>query len=119
MDAEAKGYAEFIPDLQKIHSASKHLLENISDILDLPKIEAGRMELAVETFNVTKLVQDLSVNMAPPVQKNGNKFEVEISKQIGAMTSDKIRLRQILYNLLSNAGKFTHNNCVSLMNHSG
>jgi PAS domain S-box-containing protein len=113
-DAESKGYAELVPDLQKIHSAGKHLLEIISDILDLSKIEAGRMELAPETFDVCRLVQDLSVTMAPLVEKNGNKFEVEISKQIGMMTSDKTRIRQILYNLLSNAGKFTHNNNVFL-----
>jgi PAS domain S-box-containing protein len=113
-DAESKGYAELIPDLQKIHLAGKHLLEIISDILDLSKIEAGRMELAPETFDVTRLVQDLSVTIAPLVEKNGNKFEVEISKQIGMMISDKTRIRQILYNLLSNAGKFTHNSQVSL-----
>jgi signal transduction histidine kinase len=59
-------------------------------------------------------VQDLSVTIAPLVEKNGNKFEVEISKQIGMMISDKTRIRQILYNLLSNAGKFTHNSQVSL-----
>ena len=113
-DAETKGYAELVPDLQKIHSAGKHLLEIISDVLDLSKIEAGRMDFAPEAFDVTMLVQDLSVTMAPLVEKNGNKFEVELSKQIGRMTSDKTRIRQILYNLLSNAGKFTHNSQVLL-----
>jgi len=113
-EAESKGHAELIPDLQKIHSAGKHLLEIISDILDLSKIEAGRMQLAPETFDIYRLVQDLSVTMAPLVEKNGNRFEIDISKQIGTMTSDKTRIRQILYNLLSNAGKFTHNSHVFL-----
>jgi signal transduction histidine kinase len=113
-DAESIGNNDFIPDLQKIHSAGKHLLALISDVLDISKIEAGMMELLPEKFDVFALLDELIANIAPIVENNGNKFEVEVPKQIGTMTADKLRVRQILFNLLSNAGKFTQNSRVLL-----
>jgi signal transduction histidine kinase len=111
-EAEFNGYAEVIPDLQKIHAAGKHLLALISDILDLSKIEAGKMVIVPELFNVHELVQELTSTVAPLIEQNGNKFEVDLSPHIGFVESDKMRIRQILFNLLSNAGKFTQNGYV-------
>jgi PAS domain S-box-containing protein len=113
-EAEMKGYSEVIPDLQKIHSSGKHLLSLISDVLDLSKIEAGKMVLVPERFRVADLVRELAATVAPLVEKNGNKFEIELDLNVGMMTSDATRVRQILFNLLSNAGKFTRNSVVKL-----
>jgi PAS domain S-box-containing protein len=113
-DAESKGYEELVPDLKKIHSAGKHLLDLISDILDLSKIEAGKMVLTPEVFDLNEMIYELCSTVAPLVEKNGNKFETELDESIGLMTSDKMRVRQILFNLLSNAGKFTQNQTVRL-----
>jgi signal transduction histidine kinase len=106
-DAIATGHHDFIPDLQKIHSSGKHLLALISDILDISKIEAGMMELMPEKFDIALLLDGLVETITPMVENNRNKFEVDVPKQIGMLTSDKLRVRQILFNLLSNAGKFT------------
>jgi signal transduction histidine kinase len=113
-DAHAIGNIDFISDLQKIHSAGKHLLALISDILDISKIEAGMMELCPEKFDVLALLDDLIETITPVVENNGNRFEFKIPKQIGMITADKLRVRQILFNLLSNAGKFTQNSKVML-----
>jgi PAS domain S-box-containing protein len=113
-EAESKGFSEAIPDLQKIHSAGKHLLALISDILDLSKIEAGKMVFSPEMIDVRELVDELASTVAPLVETNGNRFSIELPPDIGFMTSDKMRIRQVLFNLLSNAGKFTHNSFVKL-----
>jgi signal transduction histidine kinase len=108
-DAELNGHKDLVPDLEKIHSAGKHLLDIISDILDLSKIEAGKIELALQEFDIRDMLNELTSTIAPLVEKNINIFEVSIPEQIGSMTADKTRVRQILFNLLSNAGKFTEN----------
>ncbi|EGK85313.1 PAS domain S-box protein [Microcoleus vaginatus PCC 9802] len=113
-DAEDLGCEDFIPDLQKIQTAGKHLLSLISDILDISKIEAGRMELYLETFNPINLIDEVVSTVKPLVDKNYNKFEVDCGSDLGVMYADITKTRQILLNLLSNAAKFTENGTITL-----
>jgi signal transduction histidine kinase len=106
-EAEDLGQPDFVPDLQKINAAAKHLLTLINDILDLSKIEAGKMELCLDHFDVPQLLQEVTATLRPLVQKNGNTLEVRCAPDIGGMLSDATRIRQCLFNLLSNACKFT------------
>ena len=106
-DAEEQGNASATEDLYRINSAGRHLLSLVDDILDLSKIEAGKMELSVDTFDPGQLVHDVQKTVRPLVDRNGNRFVVECPADIGEMTSDATKLRQVLYNLLSNAAKFT------------
>jgi len=99
--------AVFVPDLQKIHTAGKHLLALINDVLDLSKIEAGKMELYLESFDVRALVKDVESTITPLVEKNQNVIEVKCPEDLGIMYADVTRVRQVLFNLLSNAAKFT------------
>ena len=101
-------------DIRKIHAAAKHLLALINDILDLSKIEAGRMELNLEQFELASLIEDVVSTIMPLAEKNGNQIEVRIPNPAGPMRADLIRLRQILLNLLSNACKFTDQGTVTL-----
>ncbi|MFN8634336.1 MAG: histidine kinase dimerization/phospho-acceptor domain-containing protein, partial [Chloroflexota bacterium] len=110
-DLEAEA---FIPDLQKINAAGKHLLGLINDILDLSKIEAGKMELFLETVDVAALVQDVSTTVGPLLAKNGNELVIEVSPEVGEMEADATKLRQILFNLLGNAAKFTDHGRIEL-----
>ncbi|MEG4988805.1 PAS domain S-box protein [Microcoleus sp. BR0-C5] len=113
-DAEDLGCEDFIPDLQKIQTAGKHLLCLISDILDISKIEAGRMELYLETFNPVNLIDEVVSTVKPLVDKNSNKFEVDCADDLGMMYADITKTRQILLNLLSNSAKFTENGTITL-----
>ena len=113
-EAEEIGEEAFIPDLQKVNAAGKHLLGLINDILDLSKIEAGRMDLFVETFEVGQLVRDVEAIVQPLVEKNGNTLVVTCPDDIGAMQADQTKVRQALFNLLSNAAKFTDHGTISL-----
>ncbi len=113
-EAEEIGQDEFIPDLQKIQTAGKHLLALINDILDLSKIEAGKMELYVESFELTGVVHDVVNTVQPLVQKNSNTLQVEMAGDLGTMHSDLTRVRQVVFNLLSNACKFTDHGTVTL-----
>jgi signal transduction histidine kinase/CheY-like chemotaxis protein len=113
-EAEDLGQEEFIPDLQKIHSAGKHLLGLINDILDLSKIEAGRMELYLETFDLNVLVEDAVATVRPLVEKNHNTLKVNLADNLTTMHADLIKVRQTLFNLLSNASKFTENGLITL-----
>jgi signal transduction histidine kinase len=113
-EAEDLGHLDLLSDLGKLHSAGKHLLALISDILDLSKIEAGMMVLLPETFDATALVEELSESIRAYIEKNGNIFTVEIPDALSIIKSDKLRVRQILFNLLSNAGKFTQNSRILL-----
>ena len=112
--APGRGDQDSIPDLQRIQSAGKHLLELINDILDLSKIEAGKMALSVEEFDVTSLVDEMLDTVGPLVQKNRNTLAVHCAPDVGTMTTDAMKTRQILLNLLSNASKFTHDGVISL-----
>lgn len=113
-EAEDLGEEDFIPDLKKIHAAGKHLLDLINDILDLSKIEAGRMELYLETFDLAAVIQDIVTTIQPLVEKNGNTLTVECASNLGSMQADLTKVRQSLFNLLSNACKFTHNGTIAL-----
>jgi len=104
----------FIPDLQKIRAAGKHLLELINSILDLSKVEVGKMELYLETFDVAQLVQEVESTIKPLVDKNANTLVVSCAADIGAMHADVTKTRQGLLNLLSNAAKFTKGGTVTL-----
>jgi signal transduction histidine kinase len=112
-DAEDAGQEQFIPDLKEINAAGKHLLELINDILDLSKIEAGRMDLAPEAFGAVELVEEVQSLAAPLVERNGNRFVVETDGSLPEMYSDRTRLKQSLLNLLSNAAKFTEHGTVT------
>ncbi len=112
--AEDVGQPDFIPDLKKILAAGKHLLALINDVLDLSKIEAGKMELFLESFDLSELIDDVVVTVQPLVTKNSNRLQVNHAENLGDLTSDVTRLRQVLFNLLSNACKFTHNGLITL-----
>jgi signal transduction histidine kinase/CheY-like chemotaxis protein len=113
-EAGERGLDDLAPDLGKIHAAGKHLLALINDVLDLSKIEAGKMELFLEDFDVRALVQDVEATIRPLVEKNQNLLEVTCPGDIGTIHADLTRVRQILFNLLSNAAKFTQHGRVGL-----
>ena len=113
-EAEDVGQDDFIPDLQKIHGAGKHLLNLINDILDLSKIEAGRMELYLETFGIKNLIDETVSTIYPLIEKNNNTLECNLADDLGQMHADLTKVRQSLFNLLSNASKFTKNGTISL-----
>jgi CheY-like chemotaxis protein/two-component sensor histidine kinase len=106
-EAEETGESALAADVHKIRAAGKHLLELINAVLDLSKIEAGKMELYLETFNVSKLVAEVVSVIRPLAEKNLNNLVVNVEESIGSMRADQTKLRQSLYNLLSNACKFT------------
>ena len=108
------GQTALAPDLEKIHTAGRHLLALINDILDLSKIEAGKTELFVETFDVRQMLQDVATTVRPLVEKNANRLVIEDGAGLGAMRSDLTKMRQVLLNLLSNACKFTRDGVVTL-----
>jgi signal transduction histidine kinase/CheY-like chemotaxis protein len=113
-DAQAAGQKEFVSDLQKIRSSGKHLLGLINDVLDLSKVEAGKMKLFLETFDVANLVEEVMATATPLVEKNGNRLEVHCTEDVGQIREDVTKVRQVLLNLLSNAAKFTEKGIVSL-----
>jgi signal transduction histidine kinase len=113
-EAEDLGEETFIPDLQKVNAAGKHLLGLINDILDLSKIEAGRMDLFIEPFEVSRLVGDVEAIVRPLMEKNDNTLMVTCSDDLGTMHADQTKVRQTLFNLLSNASKFTDHGTISL-----
>jgi len=106
-EAEDGGQVAIVPDINKILSAGKQLLGLINSILDLSKIEAGKMELYLETFSVPALVEEVAVVIRPLVEKNSNTLKVSLDPDVQTMRADQTKLRQTLYNLLSNASKFT------------
>jgi signal transduction histidine kinase/DNA-binding response OmpR family regulator/ligand-binding sensor domain-containing protein/protocatechuate 3,4-dioxygenase beta subunit len=113
-EAEDTNQAAFVPDLEKIHGAGKHLLGLINEVLDLSKIEAGKMTLYLEDFDVAKLVREVAATILPLVQKNGNRLDVDCPSDLGTMHADVTKVRQTLFNLLSNASKFTERGVISL-----
>jgi signal transduction histidine kinase len=113
-EAEDAGNDSFRSDLQKVHSAGRHLLSVINDILDISKIEAGRTELYLEDMDVTGLIEDAVSTIQPLAQKNGNQLRVCCAAGLGVVPADVTKFRQSLFNLLSNACKFTENGEVRL-----
>jgi signal transduction histidine kinase/DNA-binding response OmpR family regulator len=111
-EAEDLGQAVFIPDLQRINAAGKHLLALISDILDLSKIEAGRLELYLERFDIGEMIKEIVGTSEPLVKKKSNVLEVLSPPGLGFMFADLTRVRQCLFNLISNAAKFTENGSI-------
>jgi signal transduction histidine kinase/DNA-binding response OmpR family regulator len=107
-EAVERNLQDFSTDLQKISTAGKHLLGLINDILDLSKIEAGKMELHLETFDIASLIAEVSSTIEMQVEKNGNTLEITCAPEIGWMRADLSKVRQGLFNLVSNAAKFTH-----------
>ena len=113
-EAEDIGQDDFIPDLEKIHGAGKHLLNLINDILDLSKIEAGRMELYLENFKIKSLISETVSTIHPLIEKNQNTLETNLADDLDIMHADLTKVRQSLFNLLSNASKFTKNGKITL-----
>ena len=110
-DDELESYAA---DLAKIQSSGEHLLTLINDILDLSKIEAGKMDLHIEEFEFVKHLAQIEATAKPLVEKNGNKFILENNATFEKLKNDQTKLRQILFNMLSNAAKFTKEGSVTL-----
>jgi len=113
-EAEDLDAGAFLPDLQRINAAGKHLLGLINDILDLSKIEAGRMDLFLESFDLRRLVDDVEAVVRPLAEKNANVLVIECADDLGTMQADQTKARQVLFNLLSNASKFTDHGAISL-----
>ena len=108
------GKAENLHDLRKIQSAGKHLLSLINDVLDLSKIEAGKMGLHLETFDVSLMVEEMVTTLQPAIAKNSNSVRVRMADDVGMMRADATKVRQILFNLMSNACKFTDHGTIAL-----
>ncbi len=114
-DAEDEGNEEAAGDLKKIHAAGNHLLALINDVLDLSKIEAGRMDLYLEEFEIPAMVGEVVTTIDALVKKNDNTLQVEVDPSLGGMRADVTKVRQALFNLLSNAAKFTHEGEIRLV----
>jgi CheY-like chemotaxis protein/two-component sensor histidine kinase len=113
-EAEDEGDELYQPDLKKIQSAGRHLLSLINDILDLSKIEAGKIELYHEDFDIGQLIDEIVNTITPLTEKNSNRLVIETSDDLGRMYSDVTKIRQALFNLLSNASKFTEAGTIRL-----
>jgi CheY-like chemotaxis protein/anti-sigma regulatory factor (Ser/Thr protein kinase) len=114
-DAEDEGNEETVGDLKKIHAAGKHLLALINDVLDLSKIEAGKMDLYLESFEIGAMVDDVVATIEALVKRNDNRLRVEVDASLSQMRADLTKVRQALFNLLSNAAKFTHEGEIALV----
>ena len=105
---------DYVPDLKKVNSAGQHLLSLINDILDLSKIEAGRMDLYLERFDLQQLLKEARDTVMPLIEKNGNQLAIDFDEDLGTVRADMTKVRQSLFNLLSNAAKFTHEGVVTM-----
>jgi signal transduction histidine kinase/ActR/RegA family two-component response regulator len=108
------GKVENVQDLKKIQTAGKHLLALINDVLDLSKIEAGKMGLHLETFDVSQVIEEMVTTLQPAAAKNANSIHVHLAENVSVMRADITKVRQILFNLLSNACKFTDHGTISV-----
>jgi signal transduction histidine kinase/CheY-like chemotaxis protein/HAMP domain-containing protein len=113
-DVADSGQEQLVPDLKKIEGAGRHLLGLINDILDLSKVEAGKMEVFVEEVDIASLLDEVKAIIAPLVVKNGNTLELDVAQDIGSMRTDRTKVKQSLLNVLSNASKFTDNGKLTL-----
>ena len=113
-DCEDLGYDDLLPDLKKITSAGSHLLSLINNILDISKIEAGRMELYLTSFEIEGMVDTIKDVTGPLAATNDNGFKVNLEDALGSMTQDETKIRQCLTNFLSNGFKFTSNGTITL-----
>jgi signal transduction histidine kinase len=113
-DAEAAGNAGLAADLDKVCKAGTHLLAMINEVLDLAAIEAGKVTLHVETFAVALLVREVAAAVTPLARENGNALRVAAGDELGSMRADSTKVRQVLFNLLGNACKFTRQGSITL-----
>jgi signal transduction histidine kinase/CheY-like chemotaxis protein len=117
--AEDEGFDQFLPDLAKIRDAGRHLLNLINDILDLSKIEAGKMDLYLEEVDLKVLLEEVRSIVAPLATSGGNRFDIVYPEDLGTFYTDRTKLKQSLLNLLGNASKFTEHGRVTLELRSG
>ncbi len=113
-DMPDAGAGEFVDDVKKVYSAGKHLLGLINDVLDLSKIEAGKMTIYNETFETSMILDEVVATIAPLINSKKNTLKTEFNGDLGKMYADLTKVRQVLFNLLSNAAKFTENGTVTL-----
>ncbi|MCH8989916.1 MAG: GAF domain-containing protein [Chloroflexi bacterium] len=113
-EAQDQGYEDFNEDLERIHGAGKHLLGLINDVLDISKIEAGGMDIYLETFPIAPMIQDVMTTIQPLVDNNSNTLEIDCPDSVGSIHADMTKVRQSLFNLLSNSSKFTEQGTISL-----
>jgi signal transduction histidine kinase len=113
-EMEESPESAFINDVDKIHLSAQHLLALINNTLDLSKIEAGKMDVRIETFNVRQVIHDVSTTLNDIIKRNSNQLHIDCSSNVGVMTSDPVKLKQILLNLLSNSTKFTDHGKIEL-----
>jgi signal transduction histidine kinase len=113
-EAKDLGQEDLIPDLLRISAAGRHLLGLINTILDLSKIEAGRMDLYLESFDVADMVEDTATVIKPLVAENNNELKIHCPERVGSMLADLTKVRQAVFNLLSNASKFTKDGTIRL-----
>ncbi len=113
-DAEDRELDDLLPDLNRVHSAGKHLLGLINDVLDLSKIEAGRMELYLESFDLGAMIKDVVFTVEPLAEKEGDQIRLDLIDDLGVMHADLTKVRQCLLNLLSNAIKFTERGLIQV-----
>ncbi len=113
-EMEETGEEHLLGDVRKIQSNARHLLSLINDVLDLSKIEAERMTTYAEDFGIEALVQDVAATVGTLVEQKGNELALDVAPGLGAMHTDQVKLRQCLFNLVSNAAKFTENGRITL-----
>ena len=113
-DAEAGGFGKHVDDLRRIAGAGKHLLALVNDVLDLSKIEAGRMEVTMAPIDLGRFIEEITETCQPLIAGNDNKLVIERSNEDGMVLGDATKLRQILLNLVSNAAKFTEHGQITL-----
>jgi signal transduction histidine kinase len=116
---DAEALKQDVEPLDRVLGAGRHLLALINDILDLSKIEAGRMELHLQTFSLAPVIQDVAKTIEPMATKNGNRIVIDCPADLGTIHADQTRLRQSLLNLASNANKFTEKGTVTIAAHQG
>jgi signal transduction histidine kinase/DNA-binding response OmpR family regulator len=113
-DAVDLGQDNLVADLKKIESAGRHLLGLINDILDLSKIEAGKMDIYLEGVEIVPLLEEVRSIIVPMAEKNANVLEYRLADNLGSMHTDRTKLKQSLLNLFSNGSKFTQNGRLTL-----
>ncbi|ALN75711.1 MULTISPECIES: response regulator [unclassified Aureimonas] len=116
-EVEDLGQTHLLPDLKKIEGNARHLLSLINDVLDLSKIEAERMDLYAETFDLATVLEEVGSTVGSLIAKKDNRLVIEHVGTLGEMHSDQVKIRQCLLNLLSNASKFTENGTITLSAH--
>jgi signal transduction histidine kinase len=113
-EMEDLGHESLLPDMRKIEANARHLLGLINDVLDISKIEAERMEVYSEDFDVAETVRDVAATLEALIAKKGNSFALDLGEDLGTAHTDVTKLRQCLINLLSNAAKFTEGGQITL-----